>query len=725
MSILTAIRAHQRALLDKRRKSALYDLHPELLYREHLYSSIAGRITQEADDYVGHANIYKTYIWVRKAITIIAQNLSPLPVRVVDANGKAVAGHPLTELYANPNDTMPGPEYRAIEVVYLLLGGERFSEVVDDARGRPAELWPRRPDMVEIRPDESRKGYPAPANYVLKDLATQTYDGTAPVEAVIHEKFVNPLSDWRGLAPMTAIRNAILLDLLAQAQSVLFYKNQARPDYAIEQPIALAPNERARIEQQVMEKYGGGQSIGKPMILEAGQKIHVLSFPPKDLEGLEQRQVSRDEVAALFGVPDILMGFGNDSYDTEEKRDAAMSVLWALTLLPLVGQHDQTETHFWSKVRPLLRNGEQIQTDLSSVSVLQEALGPKLEHLNQLWSKGVPFNVINEALKLNIGRFPGDDVGWLPMNLVPVKQLLAPPEPAPPPTPTPAPAPAPPPEPEPEEERERGPKAPPATKGRRPAARRTAASLQRIRLAVARRMEKAVDRYYEDLADDVVRRARAVDQNNLALVSPGRNGRPMVADLTGLVKTLPTSEDLILQGDEDGLSSLFRSFALEVVEQSWETWNLSLGLDVVFEESDPAVVAALGQSLSHIKQITETTRQAVKDLLQYGAEQGWTIDQLVRGDADHPGLGATVQQTYKGRARTIARTETGGAQATATVERFRSANVAKVIIFDGGSEDSDDICNALDGTSQTLDWYQNNKLQHPNCVRAAGPDFDS
>jgi phage portal protein BeeE len=167
----------------------------------------------------------------------------------------------------------------------------------------------------------------------------------------------------------------IQIDVLAQAQRKLFYKNNARVEYALTAAETLTPPERERLELQVAEKYGGGAGIGKPMILEFGQSIKTISYPPKDMTTLQDQGASADRVAAIFGIPDILMGFGNDSYDTQEKRDAALSVLWALTLLPLVGQFDQTETHFWANTRPMLRPGEKIQTDLSSVAVLQEDLG--------------------------------------------------------------------------------------------------------------------------------------------------------------------------------------------------------------------------------------------------------------------------------------------------------------------------------------------------------------
>jgi HK97 family phage portal protein len=685
MNLLTTIRAYQRALLDARRKSALFDLHPQLRETVHVYSGLADRLSQTADDYVGHAQTFKSYVWVRKAVTLIAQTLAPLPIRVVDGSGKAIPSHPLVRLYADPNDTMPGPEFRGVSLIHLLLGGERVSEIVDDARGQPRELWPRRPDRVGIRPDESRKGYPRAAEYVLSDLATSTYDGTVPVEAVIFEKFTNPLSDWRGLSPVSAVMQGIQIALLAQAQRKLFYKNNARVEYALTAAESLAPDERTRLEQQVNEKYGAGQGTGKPMILEFGQDIKAISYPPKDMTSLQDQGLTADEVAAIFGIPDILMGFGADTYDTQEKRDAAMSVLWALTLLPLVQQHDMTETHFWTNTRPLLRSGERIQTDLSSVAILQEDVLPKLEGATRLFALGVPMKIINDRLKLGLGTFPGDSVGYLPMNLVPADQLALPPEPAPP-------------------------KA--VTRARRPSAARIGASLQRIRFQVARRMEIKIDDYFEQLAKDVVARARKGDK-------AATNGHTTAV----LTKTLPSVDDLIEAGDAEGLSRLFRSFTITLLEASWETWNTALDLDIAFEQSDPAVVAALKRSGENIKDILDTTKDKVRSLLEYGAEQGWTIAELIRGDDTHPGLRDVVAQTYKGRAKAIARTELGEAQQIASIGRYKDAGVKHVTVFDGQGDDSDDECTQLNGTTQTLKWAAQNTLGHPNCVRCFGPSF--
>ena len=49
---------------------------------------------------------------------------------------------------------------------------------------------------------------------------------------------------------------------------------------------------------------------------------------------------------------------------------------------------------------------------------------------------------------------------------------------------------------------------------------------------------------------------------------------------------------------------------------------------------------------------------------------------------------------------------------------YNSDKVQKVFITDG---DGCVICDRLDNTTQTLDWYKENLLEHPNCIRQGFP----
>jgi len=395
--------------------------HPELAGRVHLVQQQSG-VTKVFDDEIGafadYAKIYQAYVWVHKAVAKVAENFAPLPVRVVDADGKAKP-HIITDLLSNVNDTMNPVDLWQRWIIHHLLAGESFQEVVDDKRGRPVELWPRRPDQIGLRPDISpeRSLYPRVADYIFDD----DDQNPIPPERMIHTKFYNPLNEFRGLPPIAAVREGIVIDLFAQAWSKSFLQRGARPDYAVIAPQGITTSEKEALETALMMKFSGQAGWHRPIILEQGiTDIKTFSFTPKDIEWLDQRKFSRDEVGAIIGVPDALMGWGPDTYDTETKLLAALKAFWTLTMLALINHRDTGLTHFFSRVRPLLNAGERVATDLSGVGILQEDIAPKLEQAKSLFSLGYAPDAINERLKLGMpAGLPGMNTGYLPVNLLP------------------------------------------------------------------------------------------------------------------------------------------------------------------------------------------------------------------------------------------------------------------------------------------------------------------
>ena len=69
------------------------------------------------------------------------------------------------------------------------------------------------------------------------------------------------------------------------------------------------------------------------------------------------------------------------------------------------------------------------------------------------------------------------------------------------------------------------------------------------------------------------------------------------------------------------------------------------------------------------------------------------------------------------RAEMIARTEAAYAAANGDIAGFRETGVEYVEISDG--TDFDEECALADGQVWTLDEYEANDLEHPNCGRSA------
>jgi HK97 family phage portal protein len=345
----------------------------------------------------------------------------------VDSKDKALDSHPLTELLLRVNDEETPADLWSAYVIHMLLGGETFYELVPDTRGRPAEIWLRRPDQVGVVPDASRLNYPTAIGYLFEGEDNQAVPIDAPY--MVHDKFYNPLNAWRGLAPIHAIREGITIDLYAQAWSKGFLRSNARPDFAVIAPQGVTTGEVERIEEKFLFKFSGVENAHRPIILEEGiTDIKTFSFPPKDIEWLEQRKYSRDEVGAIFGVPDEIMGYGKDTY---ENFETALTVFWTLTLLPFVRRRDVTLTNHFAKHSQGLRPGERIDTDLSDVGVLQEDLTPKVDLARKFWDMGVPFNILDKTLGLGVGPVDGGEIGYLLGSLKTVEQVANPPEPSP------------------------------------------------------------------------------------------------------------------------------------------------------------------------------------------------------------------------------------------------------------------------------------------------------
>ena len=411
MSLITSIKNRYQGLRTKNPDSPLYRLHPELADRIHLTSS-PHAASVDFGSYEALAKIYKSYTWVKRAISVKANAIAPLPIQVRDADNEIIENHPISNLFSHVNDTDSPSTLQNAYVVDMDLAGEFFIEI-NEAGGEPAEFWRRDPGEVNVHADISRPRFPIAAGYTLGDDKE-----IIPPERMIHIKYFNPLLPLRGLGNIAAVRNGIVIDTFAQSWSKLFFQRSARPDYALIAPQGITKTEKETLENMLVTKFGGLDNSHRPIVLEEKiTDIKTFSHPPKDIEWLDQRKMARDEVGAIFGVPDEIMGFGHNTYDNFE---TAYFVLWLLTLKPMIEFRDSSLTNYFTKTRKLLGDGEKVVTDISGVNALQEDLTQKLEQAEKLFAMGYPLNQINERLNLGMAEVSWGEIGYLPGNLLPV-----------------------------------------------------------------------------------------------------------------------------------------------------------------------------------------------------------------------------------------------------------------------------------------------------------------
>jgi hypothetical protein len=138
-----------------------------------------------------------------------------------------------------------------------------------------------------------------------------------------------------------------------------------------------------------------------------------------------------------------------------------------------------------------------------------------------------------------------------------------------------------------------------------------------------------------------------------------------------------------------------------------------------FRPDDPFVKKHLtGYVGDRIVELDDTTKSDVETLIRGVLDSGDEFTPLELGDK----IAELVQEKFDGyadwRADRIARTETSIAYNYGTAFGYKQSGVTEVLISDG---DEDDECRAIDGTTQTLEWFLANPIAHPNCERDASP----
>lgn len=607
----------------------------------------------------------------------------------------ALPNHPLRRLLRRPNSDMDETQFAAACIVWAAISGNCYIHKERNAGGRVVGLRPYhegllRPVPVNETAQDADRIDDLSGSWVSHYLFREASGGERRIDPADVIPFswpsIDPNAPWRAQAPILAAAREVDADNEATRYLNAILQNDAIPRTVITQSaqMALTPDETARMRAEFSTLHGGDRR-GGVAILEAGADIRRLGLSMEELNFAALHDIPEQRICAVLRVPASVAGLGEDP--TYANSEEAWKRFTADTRVPLWGRFASA---LQAGLGPEFGNSAVLRHQLGRVAALKEDASQQAGRIFTGFGAGLlGFYEARAMLGVPASPQPGDlFVAPMARELLPLPQIIALGAiPAEPPKTLPA-----------------EPKAL-AAPDRKAAATRTARALQRIRRSVAARMAPRLATLFDDLAAQVVANAEKV------AIGPAGN------------KQLPGLDDLLPGGDW-GLLALFRLYTITIAQESWETFNAALDVELVFDQADPAVVAALAQAGERISGIQAVTRDALRALLQYGAGQGWGVDDLIAGDDTFPGgIAGLIAQTYANRDRAIARTELGHAQQTAATARYEAAGVDRVVVLDNGTDDSDPRCTELNGTVQTLAWARANPLQHPNCVRAFAPFF--
>lgn len=371
------------------------------------------RVYESNKDYGIDGALQVSAVW--SAVELLADNLASLPLFVYnrergqEGHKTLARGTPLWNLlHDSPNRRHTPMEFWQYMTLNYVLRGNAYARLVRNDAGEVIEMWPLSADQVEVE--------------VLTDRSIvykYSYEGAVAIydeRSILH---------WRdkgngviGMSRLDYMRSTIGVAIAAQNHSAnTFRKSGKRPGVFMIDKL-LNEAQRAAIRQNYRGLVEGNED--DLLVLEAGAKFEPLNMSPVDLQLMETRRFSVEDIARWFGISSVMI------------NDTAKTTTWGTGIEQII------EGFYKFRLRPMLESLEQAierrvltprQRELYSVEFSLEAiLRGSLQYRLDAGSKAVQNGLMtrNEWRQLeNLPPVDGGDALTAQSNLVPVNLLGA------------------------------------------------------------------------------------------------------------------------------------------------------------------------------------------------------------------------------------------------------------------------------------------------------------
>lgn len=611
--------------------------------------------------------------YVRRAVIHACVSLlaasAAVPRPVLKSGDDIIDKHRLLDLLARPNVWQSGMEFTEMLLTHLLITGNAYVELVR-AQGLVVQMGLLRPDRIQIKPGARKE-----QDLFLYDIGGGGDPRPIPQPDVIHFKLPNPFNDFYGLSPIESVFTEANLDADMTMLAKAFFDNAGVPlGILTVSGKKLGEDDKKELKKTWRTMFGRASSNVRRFfdlfILNADEaKYQELGHLPKDLEMESLRGLTETRMCSAFKVPPGMVGTMTGlKFHTYSNAETDEKVFWRYGVsyyLALIRERMNLEL-----CPEFNRTGERLELgyDTASVPALAEDNTDKLTAVAGLVNSGgfTP----NAALAL-VGLPPVEDGDFYVRK--PLQTIERP---------------------------VRNGKAHVVLLDRPRANTKARASLQQgietMRARVAEKMQPPVTAYFEAQAAAV----------RAAVSGFGK------ADTKAM-----RVDDIFPAGQDEELTIILNGFYLEVDSAAWTLLEEALGLSE-YDAAGSVTQRILMNGAARVVEINGVTKAAIQEVLIEAEQQGYNLFQTVQGVADDgfAGLNAVVEETYRGRAETIARTETAYATNDATLGRYREAGVEQIDIIDG---DGDDCCASRNGTRVPISSSPD--LCHPNCTLVVLP----
>lgn len=289
-------------------------------------------------------------------VNLVSDGVASLPFHVYEhlqKGGKKLAReHSAYDLlHDEPNEEMTTPVFIKTLMCHCLLWGNAYVEVERDGTNKITNLWPRNPAKtrpIRLTKEAVMEGDTLPAGTLLfettdgmrgglleqKDANQGGEFATGKPRVILGEDMLHisglSLDGRLGQDVVIAARQAIGLSLATEKYSAKFFGNNARPAGVLTIPNRLDDEAIENLRRSWAEAHGG-ENAWKMAVLEQGIKFEAIASTPNEGQMLETRKYQREEIAAIFGVPQHMVAANDKMGKSNVEQSSIEFVLYCLT----------------------------------------------------------------------------------------------------------------------------------------------------------------------------------------------------------------------------------------------------------------------------------------------------------------------------------------------------------------------------------------------------------
>ena len=278
-----------------------------------------------------------------RCVQIISDTAASLPLHAY--RGKTQLNR-TPDILRQPDPTDTRMSTLAAVFTSLLIDGNAYLLVGNrDSLGFPRSFVVLAPGAVALTVRNGVRYY---------SVAGQSYDA----EDVLHIRGMTLPGHDVGLGPLAMQRRALGLAIAGEDHAAELYVNGAIPAGILSSEQELTQAEADAAKASFVAAHGGRQR--SPAVLSGGMDYKTLSFSAADLELVESRRFSAQQICTIFGVPSWIVGVGSTDSRTYSnvQDDNPAFVSW--TLRPHLSRLEQS-------LSTLLPRGQEAKFNLDAL----------------------------------------------------------------------------------------------------------------------------------------------------------------------------------------------------------------------------------------------------------------------------------------------------------------------------------------------------------------------